>query len=154
MMGQAPSPEWPETRWLLRQFSEDGIQARKAYEDFVRAGVGLPSIWEELSGQIYLGSREFIEAAQASLPGQSQRKEIPRMQRLPPAKPLADYAARFHERDDAIRAAFASGDSTLAQIAEIFRPTLFNGQPRCEKRNGKGFARFACGNARPDPNFC
>ncbi len=120
MMGQAPSAEWLETRWLLRQFSEDDIQARKAYEDFVRAGVGLPSIWEELSGQIYLGSREFIEVAQASLPGQSQSKEIPRMQRRPPAKPLADYAARFHERDDAIRAAFASGDYTQAQIAEHF----------------------------------
>jgi putative transposase len=120
LMGQMPSPEWLETRWLLRQFSEDEVRARKAYEDFVRAGVGLPSIWEELSGQIYLGSQEFIEAVQASLPCQAENREIPRMQRRPPAKPLADYATKYSERDDAIRAAFASGDYTQAQIAEFF----------------------------------
>jgi putative transposase len=33
MMGQTPSPEWLETRWLLRQFSEDEVRARKVYED-------------------------------------------------------------------------------------------------------------------------
>ena len=95
LIGQPPSPVWLETRWLLRQFSEDAVRARKAYEDFVRAGVGQPSIWEELSGKIYLGSPEFIEAAQASLPYQGKNKEIPRMQRRPPAKPLADYATRY-----------------------------------------------------------
>jgi len=120
MMDQSLSPEWLETGWLLRQFSENDAHARKAYEDFVRAGIGLPSIWEALTGQIYLGDQAFIETAQASLSGQSENREIPRMQRRPPAKPLANYAAEYEERNTAIRAAFASGDYALAQIAEYF----------------------------------
>lgn len=120
MLGHSPSPGWLETRWLLRQFSEDDTQARQAYEDFVRAGVGLPSIWEALSGQIYLGSQAFIDTVQASLPNQTENREIPRVQRRPPAKPLTHYADEHSERNDAIRAAFATGDYTLAQIAEYF----------------------------------
>ena len=32
--------------------------------DFVRAGVGLPSVWEGLRGQIYLGSDAFVQRMQ------------------------------------------------------------------------------------------
>ena len=31
------------------------------YIDFVRAGVGLPSIWDHLTGQIYLGGEAFVQ---------------------------------------------------------------------------------------------
>jgi REP element-mobilizing transposase RayT len=120
MMGQAPAPEWFESSWLLQQFSSDSQRARKAYEDFVRAGIGLPSVWGELSGQIYLGSEQFIRNMQAGLSDQLDNKEIPRLQRRPLALPLADYQAQYPDRDSAIRAAFASGNYTQPQIATHF----------------------------------
>jgi len=42
------------------------------------------------------------------------------VQRRPPAKPLENYAEEYAERNDAIRAAFATDDYTLAQIADHF----------------------------------
>jgi REP element-mobilizing transposase RayT len=120
MMGQELVPEWLETGWLLLQFSQEKGRARRAFDDFVRAGVGLPSVWGELSGQIYLGSEQFIRTMQAGLSDQLENREIPRLQRRPVALPLSDYQKLHPERDDAIRAAFASGDYTQPQIAAHF----------------------------------
>ena len=119
-MGKQPSPEWLETGWLLQQFSANRQRAREAFDDFVRAGIGLPSVWDDLAGQIYLGSEQFILNLQATLTGQLEDREIPRMQRRPVALPLSDYANLHPERDAAMRAAFASGDYTQQQIAEHF----------------------------------
>jgi putative transposase len=120
MMGRRHVPDWLETDWLLQQFSGDMAHARTAYEDFVRAGVGLPSVWGELSGQIYLGDEQFVRNVQAGLSGQLENKEIPRRQRRPKALPLSDYQRHYSERDTAICAAFASGDYTQPQIAKHF----------------------------------
>ena len=120
MMGQQHSPEWLETDWLLLQFSRTKQRARAAFDDFVRAGIGLPGVWDELRGQIYLGSEQFILNLQTELTGQLEDREIPRMQRRPVALPLSDYASQHAERDAAMRAAFASGDYTQQQIAEHF----------------------------------
>lgn len=47
--------------WILSQFDEHRLAAQKAYRDFVAAGRGaLP--WEELRGQIYLGTEAFVES--------------------------------------------------------------------------------------------
>jgi len=118
MMEQSPVPEWLETRWLLQQFSQDGRSAQRAYEDFVRAGIGLPRVLEQLNGQIYSGSQAFIEEAKAG--NAREGNEIPRMQRRPIAKPLAHYSEKHADRDAAVCAAFLTGDYTQAQIAEHF----------------------------------
>jgi putative transposase len=44
MTGQADSPEWLQTDALLAQFGKQRDDAVLRYIDFVRAGVGLPSI--------------------------------------------------------------------------------------------------------------
>jgi putative transposase len=120
MMGLRPKPDWLETGWVLQQFSQDVRRAREAYQDFLGAGVGLPSVWRQLSGQIYLGGEQFIEDIQAGLTDQLENREIPRLQRRPLALPLADYQQLHAQRDVAIRAAFASGDYTQPQIAAHF----------------------------------
>jgi putative transposase len=51
--------------------------------------VGLPSIWDGLQGQIYLGSKAFIERIKSNLSPEQSLGEIPRMQHRPLAKPLA-----------------------------------------------------------------
>jgi hypothetical protein len=63
---------------LLEQLDPDRTRAQKAYRQFVSQGRGA-SPWDELKGQIYLGSDSFI----ASLPIAAPRMlEVPKRQRL------------------------------------------------------------------------
>ena len=60
--------------------------------DFIRADIGLPSVWEGLRGQIYLGSDALVQRMQAL--ADQPLVEVPRAQRRPMAQPLAQYIAR------------------------------------------------------------
>ena len=46
--------------WILKQFGTRAGLARERYRTFVSEGRGGPRPWEQLIGQIYLGSEEFI----------------------------------------------------------------------------------------------
>lgn len=120
-IGEADRPPWLHTDWLLRQFGSRRSRAMEKYVEFVRAGVGLPSIWEHLRNQIFLGGDAFIERLHKRAPKDADLGEIPRIQRRPVAKPLSAYeAAAKGDRDTAIVAAFWSGDYTMKQLAEHF----------------------------------
>ena len=58
--GQAAKPDWLQTDFILSQFSTQRSRAIAKYSPFVHEGKGLPSVWERLQGQIYLGSEAFI----------------------------------------------------------------------------------------------
>ena len=120
MLGRDVAPDWLECNWLLAQFCSDTLRARHSWQDFVRAGVGLPSLWTGLSQQIYLGSKGFIKEAQAAFAGSLEIEEVPRLQRRSPAKPLAYCAENTPNRKVAMRTAYATGDYTLAEIARFF----------------------------------
>ena len=120
MVGSEPAPDWLDTDWLLGQFARRRSLARQRYIDFVGGGVGLPSVWEALSGQIYLGSEDFVRETQAAFQGSLDVSEVPRQQRRPPAEPLVAYQEREPDRNAAICAAFASGAYTLQQIGQHF----------------------------------
>jgi putative transposase len=118
MIGVAVRPEWLQTGWILGQFAAQRKRAIARYIDFVREGVGLPGIWENLRGQVYLGSDAFLQEMQDLLaPGM---REIPRSQGRPAALPLAHYQNQAASSHEAMTAAFASGDYTLQKIAEHF----------------------------------
>ncbi|MGB9094011.1 MAG: hypothetical protein WCB93_07840 [Gallionella sp.] len=119
MTGRQVAPDWLETDWILGQFSAQRRHAIKLYVDFVRAGVGLPSIWDQLSGQVYLGSEAFINGMQ-HLTDKIAIGEIPRAQRRPLAKPLSHYQAKYHDPRAAMVAAYATGDYTMQAIADYF----------------------------------
>lgn len=59
-VGRAVASPWLETGWMLSQFGDERSSAVRRFVDFVRAGVGLPSIWNELRADIYLGSDGFV----------------------------------------------------------------------------------------------
>ncbi|WP_062118234.1 transposase [Collimonas pratensis] len=118
MLGAAECPVWLKTDWILGQFGRQKKKAIARYIDFVRAGIGLPAIWENLRGQVYLGNEEFLHRMQNSL--DSEIPEIPRVQRRPEAQPLSFYSEREHEAPQAMAAAFATGNYTLREIAEHF----------------------------------
>ena len=56
--GLSPSPRWLEVEWTRSQFGRDP-QARRAYQEFVAAGVGLAEPWKRVVGQLFLGSDAF-----------------------------------------------------------------------------------------------
>lgn len=119
MLGIRVVPAWPETDALLGLFGRAHSRARGAYVNFLRAGVGLSSIWGSLRQQVYLGSDEFVERMQTVLPGGGRMDEVPHLQRRARAKSLARYESE-DERDVAMALAYNSGDHTMKTIAAHF----------------------------------
>ena len=76
MLGERSAPEWLENDWLLSRFNVQRKRTNVKYKDFVRAGVGLPSLWSELSHQIYLGDERFVWRMQRKLDKNMDLKEI------------------------------------------------------------------------------
>ncbi len=104
-------------------------EAQQRYDEYVRAGIGLPSIWSGLRGQVFLGNDAFVarlttwatESESAAANGTAARGnllEIPQAQRRAPAQPIAAYQALHPtRRNTAIQAAYASGGYTMPQLA-------------------------------------
>ena len=120
MVGMTPYPEWLQTDWMLGQFGRSRGRAVVAYVDFVRSGVGQPGLWESLRGQVFLGSKEFIERMQQVASDQSAVSEIPRVQRRPLARPLTEYRDTIADARVAMASAYATGDYTMQEIAICF----------------------------------
>ncbi|MFJ2986492.1 transposase [Collimonas sp. NPDC087041] len=118
MLGGEVAPGWLQTDWILGQFSRQRKRAIAKYIDFVRAGIGLPSIWENVRGQVYLGGDTFLEHVQDFL--DLETLEIPRAQRHPNVRQLSFYSDNDRDAKHAMAAAFASGNYTLHEIAEHF----------------------------------
>ncbi|WP_238527313.1 transposase [Methylomonas methanica] len=120
-VAQAPLLQCLQVAWLLRQFGLNRAQAMERYQDFVRAGVGLPPVWEGLRNQIFLGDKPFVEKLQRQINAESQDlKEIPKAQRRALGSPLSDYVETIPDTKQGIRQAYESGDYTMQQIADAF----------------------------------
>ncbi len=121
MTFQAPPLKCLQIDWLLSQLSSDRDQAIVQYQNFVRAGIGLPPVWEKLKNQIFLGEKAFVEKLQSQIQIESGNlKEIPKVQRRSLGRPLSYYAETFPCPKDGMKNAYASGDYTLQQIADAF----------------------------------
>ena len=119
MCGLAPVPDWLETDWILGQFGSARCEAVARYVRFVHEGAHRPSIWSQLQGQIYLGSEVFVHQMQALIEERPNIEEVPRIQRRPLARPLAEYAADY-PRNEAMARAYLSGRYSLVEIARHF----------------------------------
>jgi len=85
--GLASVPEFLSIDWLLEQFAgRNRPAAQKRYREFVRDGLESRP-WEQLKGQIYLGSEKFIEQHSAK---DQEIREIPRAQ-LRAVKPTLEW---------------------------------------------------------------
>jgi len=127
-------PVWLQTDVLLKQFGATRRKAVATYVDFVRAGVGLPSVWESLRGQVFLGSDESVERTTAALDAHDPKlRDVPWVQRRPPPCTLpvldksvpgdsaAESSSEQHaQRDAAMAAAYATGHHPLCSIADAF----------------------------------
>ena len=117
-VGEGPSPEFLETDGVLRTFAEDRTAAVAGFRRFVADGIGAASPWQALKNQIYLGSDQFVESMQARIDPNRALREVHKRQRRALAKPLADYAARWPDRDRAMAEAYDTGAYSMHAIAE------------------------------------
>jgi putative transposase len=120
MLGQASTPEWLETDWLLGQFGQERSAAQGGYAAFVRQGIGQQGIWDGLRHQMFLGSEAFVERHRALAKPPQQLREVPRAQRRPFAASLADLAQRYPARHEAMARAFQTGVYSMQEIADYF----------------------------------
>ena len=119
-VGQAHRPNWLHTEWLLSQFGNQYNKAVAAYIDHVKAGVGLPSVWDALQDTLYLGDAEFADKSRQTLSNRLLNdSEIPRLQRRARVPPLEVFAA-MPDRNSAIVKAYASGRYSQKEIASAF----------------------------------
>ena len=80
--GQTAKPDWLQVDFVLAQFSIQRARAIEKYVAFVHEGAKLPSVWEQLQGQVYLGSESFIKKMQALVDKKPTLTEIPRAQHM------------------------------------------------------------------------
>jgi REP-associated tyrosine transposase len=107
---------------MLGQFGERRARQIARYIEFVQEGVRGGPIWDNLKGQVFLGSESFVESMQRELQAAAKHtdKEIPRLQRRALAKSLEYYRDEFDDAKSAMAAAYATGDYTLQAIADAF----------------------------------
>ena len=82
--GLGTVPPWLAVDDARGQFGGSGA----AYRRFVVQGIGLPSVWEDLRGQMWLGDEEFRDKMQRHLGGK-RSADVSRAQREP-ARPTPD----------------------------------------------------------------
>jgi hypothetical protein len=120
MTGQSGALPWLAADGLLAQFSTDRTEAVSRYIQFVGDGMLEESIWNNLNRQIFLGNDGFVARMQAMNENLPDTVGVPRAQRRPPAPPLAVLVAENSNRDEAIVAAYATGEYSYQEIGAFF----------------------------------
>ncbi len=59
--GETPLPAWLTPEWVLGQFGVRQQQAQARYRQFVAEGRDGPRPWDQITGQIYLGSEAWVQ---------------------------------------------------------------------------------------------
>lgn len=119
--GLSDAPEFLTRDWLLSQFGRRRRHAEKRYRHFVANGIGQPSPWDQLTGQILLGSEPFVKKMTRKLKETETLAEIPRRQRFaarPSLKTLFPEGGFKDKdgRDRIIRQAHAEYGYSLSEI--------------------------------------
>jgi putative transposase len=138
-VGQAHTPDWLATEWVLRQFGTRRAQAHQRFAQFVRDGQTQPSIWHELRNQIYLGDEQFVARMQSQIQDEKPQDDIPKVQRRLCRLSLEDFARQHGDPQSAMAAAYVSGTHTMNASASYFGvhySTVSRAVSRAEGRRG------------------
>ncbi len=118
-IGLVKSPPFLNVDWILSQFDRRKRVAMEKYRRFVMEGVGEESPWEQLKGQIFYGTDEFIKRLGRFVSEKRSIKEVPRAQRYvgrPSLKELLKGEGIDEER--VIFDAYVRYGYTMREIAE------------------------------------
>lgn len=116
--GEVAPLDFLTTDWLLSVFGATRSQAQKAYVDFVNNARTKSSPWDDLKGQVFLGSDQFFERMLEHLDEPGRLSEVPAAQRRPEPLPLEAYFEKTGNRNSAMAEAYASGGYTLKEIGD------------------------------------
>ncbi|MDF0645580.1 MAG: transposase [Nitrospira sp.] len=111
--GELTGPAWLSTDWILGQLGRRQREAQMRYREFVAEGRGGSHPWDQLRGQIYLGSEAFIERHQPD----RVIREIPRRQTQAKRPPLPDVFQRRGREAQLIAVAYRKYGYRLHEIA-------------------------------------
>jgi putative transposase len=132
--GQSAPPDYLSIDWLLGQFGRRLHDAQKKYRLYVAEGIGTPSPWGQLQGQIYLGSKDFVREHQPD----RLIREIPREQTRAHRPDLKQLLGGKKNVDHLIREAYRRYGYRMAEIAEhldVHYSTVSRRLKRAEKGN-------------------
>lgn len=80
--GDAPAPPWLAVDKVLALFGRDCDMARRRYRRFVEDGISSRRVpWDDLIGQIYLGSEPWIASVRERVQSEIRPDEHPQVQR-------------------------------------------------------------------------
>jgi len=123
-VGMAAPQECLSTEWILSQFGDDKKMASRNYRDFIEErDIESDGFQQEVKGQIFLGSNQFIEMMDKRFSGLKAIKEIPRTQRYAARPSLEKLFAEQKplekdEVDGCIYEAYALYGYRLKEIAD------------------------------------
>jgi len=118
--GLRQAPNWLEIEWILAAFGKRKSSAMEKYKKFVSNAKGLPSPWEQLKNQVFIGSEEFASKLRDKINSDKDLSEVPKSQKRAKPRALSYYQKNYKHRNDAIEAAYASGGYSMKEIAVFF----------------------------------
>ena len=133
-VGETKAPGWLTTDWILSQFGQRGGPAQARYRTFVAEGRGGPAPWEQLTGQIYLGSEKFVAQHQPN----RVIRDIPRRQTQAQRPSLETLFQRKGDLEKTIHQAYRQYGYRLAEIADhlgVHAATVSRRLKRAEQEN-------------------
>ena len=134
VMGETQAPAWLAIDTMLLQFSKYKTIARRKFAQFVEQGKGV-NPWKNISNQVFLGSDDFIkEHLELVKLHEGDVSEVPKKQRRARALPLDHYEKQNNNRDEAIKAAYATGGYALKEIGDYFQLHYFRVSKIVSKR--------------------
>ena len=113
-VGETKAPAWLSTDWVLSQFGQRVGSAQDRYRTFVAEGRGGPTPWDQLTGQIYLGSEDFVAEHQPN----RVIRDIPRRQTQAQRPSLGVLFQRKEKTARLIHTAYRTYGYRLAEIAD------------------------------------
>lgn len=113
-VGETSAPAWLTTDWILGQFAQRVGPAQAKYRAFVAEGRGGPRPWEQVTGQIYLGSEAFVARHQPN----RLIRDIPRRQTQAQRPSLRTLFERKGTPARLIHTAYRHYGYRLAEIAD------------------------------------
>ena len=119
IMGITQAEEWLEVDWLLSHFGSARGVAIGNFEQYIIEGIQQKvTIWEDIKGQIYLGTDKYIESIEKLLKDKKSFKEIPKIQ-TKLVKPLNWFRTRYTDRPRMCYEAHVLGHYSMREIAEF-----------------------------------
>ncbi len=118
--GLVDTPSFLTTDWILGHFDDDRARAQQKYVEFVEAGIGGKSPFDEVVHRSILGSPQFVGEMWPLCTGSTLIKEIPRDERIvgrPSLEVLFPCDQTRKDRDEAIVFGRVGCGYSVAEIA-------------------------------------